>query len=109
MKNRVIILALWSYLLYEALFGCKIKISLNTSNLPHDFKSTIENEEHLAEIITEQPQEINSNVKNDVSDTELKEIDSNVENELSDTDQLLSTTIRETIKLKKWKPQYHAN
>jgi len=46
--------------------------------------STIENEEQLAELITEQPQEINLNV----------------ENEISNTEQQLSTTICETIKLK---------
>ncbi|XP_008188988.1 KRAB-A domain-containing protein 2-like [Acyrthosiphon pisum] len=75
---------------YEALFGCKIKIGLNTSNLPHYVISTIENEEQLAELITEQATEINSNVENEVSDTEqAPEINSNVENEVSDTEQLL--------------------
>ena len=85
---------------YEALFGCKIKIGLNTSNLPHDVISTIENEEQLAELITEQPRKINSNVENKVSDTEQPQgINLNVENEVSDTEQLLATTIRATIKL----------
>jgi len=41
---------------YEALYGCKTKVGLNTSNLPHDVISTIENKELLAELITEQPQ-----------------------------------------------------
>lgn len=49
---------------YEALFGCKIKIGLNTSNLPRDVISTIENEEQLAELITEQSHEINIRSKN---------------------------------------------
>jgi Integrase zinc binding domain len=102
---------------YEALFGCKIKIGLNTSNLPHDVISTIESEEQLAKLITEQPQEINSNIENKVSVTEQpqeinsnienkvsvteqpQEIKSNIENEVSDTEQILATTLRATIKL----------
>lgn len=67
---------------YETLFGCKI-IGLSTSNLPYDVISTIENKEQLAKLITEQPKEINSNVENDISNTE----------------QLLITTIRVTKKL----------
>lgn len=63
---------------YEALFGCKIKIGLNTLNLPHNVISTIENEEQLAELIIKQPREINSNIENEVLDTE----------------QLLATTIK---------------
>ncbi|KAL4096883.1 hypothetical protein QTP88_021758 [Uroleucon formosanum] len=49
---------------YEVLFGCKIKIGLNTSNLPHD---VIKNEVTAdTEHNTEQPQ----NIKNETSDTE---------------------------------------
>lgn len=76
---------------YEALFGCKIKIGLNTSNLPHDVISTIENEEQLAELITEQSQ----NVENEVSETEkITEQPQNIENEALDTEQQLVTTIK---------------
>ena len=35
---------------YEALFGCKIKIGLNTSNLPKDVLENIETEEELISI-----------------------------------------------------------
>ncbi|XP_025421444.1 uncharacterized protein LOC112691408 [Sipha flava] len=87
--------------LYEALFGCKIKIGLNTSNLPHDVISTIDNEEQLAELITEQSQEINLNVENDVSNTEQpKEVNLSVDTEV-DTEHLVFTTIRTTKKLNK--------
>ncbi|KAF0748350.1 SCAN domain-containing protein 3-like [Aphis craccivora] len=78
--------------LYEALFGCKIKIDLNTSNLPHDVIGTIENKKQLAELITKQSQ----NVENEVSaDTEhITEQPQNIENEASDTEQQLPTTIK---------------
>ncbi|KAL4152711.1 hypothetical protein QTP88_000544 [Uroleucon formosanum] len=72
----------------EALFGCKIKIGLNISNSLHDVISTIENEKQLAEIITEQSQ----NIENEGSaDTEQPQ---NIENETSDTEQQLATTIK---------------
>ncbi|XP_050063208.1 uncharacterized protein LOC126552529 [Aphis gossypii] len=35
---------------YEALFGCKIKIGLNTSNLPKEIVENIDTEEHLTAI-----------------------------------------------------------
>jgi len=71
---------------YEALFGCKIKIGLNTSNLQHDVISTIENEEQLAKLITEQSQ----NVENEVSaDTEhISEQPQNIENEVIETENI---------------------
>jgi len=50
---------------YKALFSCKIKIGPNTSNLPHNVISMIENEEQLAELITEQTPEIN--IENELS------------------------------------------
>ncbi|XP_060856078.1 KRAB-A domain-containing protein 2-like [Metopolophium dirhodum] len=92
----------------EAIFGCKIKIGLNTSNLPHDVISMIENKEQLAELITEQSQNIENevsadtehiteqpqNIENEVSETEkITEQPQNIENETSDTEQQLATTI----------------
>ncbi|XP_060848294.1 KRAB-A domain-containing protein 2-like isoform X2 [Rhopalosiphum padi] len=89
---------------YEALFGCKIKIGLNTSNLPHDVISTIENEEQLAELITEQSQKVENevsadtehiteqpqNIENEVSaDTEhITEQPQNIENEVTETEKI---------------------
>lgn len=35
---------------YEALFGCKVKVGLSTSNLPKEVVDNLENEEQLVEI-----------------------------------------------------------
>lgn len=50
---------------YEALYGYKIKIGPNTSNLPHNIINIINCKGQLAELTTKQTQDSNLNVDNE--------------------------------------------
>lgn len=95
---------------YEALFGCKVKVGLSTSNLPKEVIDNLENEEQLLEIIeknelqsddkpTVQTQNTNMNEK---LEDPISTIQSNNENAIEKRRKAKINLENQAVKMKTW-------
>jgi len=98
---------------YEALFGCKVKVGLSTSNLPKEVVDNLENEEQLLEIFEKYELKYddpilpdNSNhyaniQENSIQDT-IPTIQSNNANAMDNRKKAKENLENQAVKMKTW-------
>ncbi|XP_060872569.1 uncharacterized protein LOC132946537 [Metopolophium dirhodum] len=98
---------------YEALFGCKVKVGLSTSNLPKEVVDNLENEEQLLEIFEKNELQYddpilpdNSNhyeniQENSIQDT-IPTIQSNNANAMDNRRKAKENLENQAVKMKTW-------
>lgn len=59
---------------YEALFGCKVKVGLSTSNLPKEVIDNLENEEQLLEVFEKNELQYDDPILPDKDNNKIKDI-----------------------------------